>query len=189
MNIANMIKTRCYESPVGVLMMGAVGERLCLCDWMGKKDRSDVDRRLQRILGAVFEEGTTPAVEKAMRQLDEYFAGRRRQFDVPLLLAGTAFQKTVWNEPLRIPFGETLSYAETAQRAGCPKAVRAVAHAISSNALSLFVPCHRIIGSNRSMTGYRGGTETKRLLLQWEGSADSNCLSALQYIHAPGNID
>ncbi|MGN0222288.1 MAG: methylated-DNA--[protein]-cysteine S-methyltransferase [Prevotella sp.] len=170
MSTANIIKTRYYESPYGVLVMGAVGERLCLCDWLEKSGRSDVDRRLLRMPGAVFEEGTAPVTEEAMRQLDEYFAGRRREFDVPLLLTGTCFQQAVWNELLKIPFGTTLSYGEVAQRTGYPKAVRAAANAIGSNAISIFIPCHRVIGSDRSMTGYRGGLEAKRLLLRLEGA-------------------
>ena len=105
----------------------------------------------------------------AVRQLDEYFAGRRRAFDLPLLLAGTDFQVKVWNELLNIPFGETISYGDLAQRIGMPKAVRAVANANGANPLSVFVPCHRVVGSDRSLTGYGGGIEAKRRLLELEG--------------------
>lgn len=83
-------------------------------------------------------------------------------FDVPLLFVGTDFQKTVWNELLNIPFGTTVSYGEMARRIGMPKAVRAVANANGANAMSIFVPCHRVIGSNRSLTGYGGGLEAKQ---------------------------
>lgn len=170
MNTANLIKTRCYESPCGTLILGATGDRLCLCDWIEKRDRDDVDRRLLRILGATFEEGTSKVIEKAMIQLDEYFAGRRREFDMPLLFAGTDLQQAVWNELLKIPFGTTLSYRDVAQKTGYPRAVRAVANAIGSNAISIFVPCHRVIGSNHSITGYRGGIDTKYQLLRLEGT-------------------
>ena len=107
-------------------------------------------------------------IETAVAQLDEYFAGQRLKFDVPLLFVGTEFQKTVWNELLKIPFGKTISYGELARRIGMPKAVRAVANAIGANVMSIFVPCHRIIGSNRSLSGYRGGRLAKRKLLEQE---------------------
>ena len=88
---------------------------------------------------------------------------------MPLLLTGTEFQKAVWNELLKIPFGETVSYGGIARRIGMPDAVRAVANANGANPVSIFVPCHRVIGSDRSLTGYGGGIETKRRLLELEG--------------------
>ena len=165
----NIIKVRRYESPCGVLMLGSTGDRLCLCDWQVEKHRGHVDRRLQRILDAEFEEGTSDVIERAAAQLDEYFAGRRRAFDVPLLFVGTDFQKVVWNELLQIPFGQTMSYGEMARRIGMPKAVRAVANANGANAISIFASCHRVIGSDLSLTGYGGGLEAKRKLLELEG--------------------
>ncbi|WP_308760076.1 methylated-DNA--[protein]-cysteine S-methyltransferase, partial [uncultured Bacteroides sp.] len=131
--------------------------------------RSHVDKRLKRILRAEFEEGTSEVIEQALLQLDEFFAGKRREFDVPLLFVGTDFQKTVWNELLKIPFGKTISYGEMAQRIGLPKAVRAVANANGANSMSIFAPCHRVIGSDRSLTGYGGGLAAKQMLLELEG--------------------
>lgn len=125
--------------------------------------------RLKRILRAEFEEGTSEVIEQALLQLDEFFAGKRREFDVPLLFVGTDFQKTVWNELLKIPFGKTISYGEMAQRIGLPKAVRAVANANGANSMSIFAPCHRVIGSDRSLTGYGGGLAAKQMLLELEG--------------------
>ena len=109
---------------------------------------------------------------KAVAQLDEYFAGQRSVFDVPLLFLGTDFQKRVWRELLDIPYGTTVSYVEMARRIGMPKAVRAVANANGANIISIFAPCHRVIGSNHSLTGYRGGLEAKRALLALEGIRD-----------------
>ncbi len=160
-----------YRSPCGGLLLGSLDDRLCLCDWQVEKHRGSVDRRLQRILHAEFREETSPVLEKAAAQLDEYFAGVRRGFDVPLLFAGTEFQQTVWRELLRIPFGTTVSYGEMARRIGMSRAVRAVANANGANALSIFAPCHRVIGSDRSLTGYGGGLETKRMLLELESRA------------------
>ena len=165
----NIIRTRTYESPCGSLLLGSSAGRLCLCDWLAEKHHGRVRRRLERLLNAAFEEGESPVTDEAARQLDEYFAGRRRVFDVPLLFAGTDFQKKVWAELLKIPFGKTVSYGSIAQRIGMPKAVRAVANANGANSLSIFVPCHRVIGGDGSMTGYGGGIEAKRRLLELEG--------------------
>ena len=165
----NVIKTKRYESPCGVLLLGSFGDKLCLCDWQVEKHRSHVDKRLKRILRAEFDEGTSEVIEQAVLQLDEFFAGKRREFDVPLLFVGTDFQKTVWNELLKIPFGKTISYGEMAQRIGLPKAVRAVANANGANSMSIFAPCQRVIGSDRSLTGYGGGLAAKQMLLELEG--------------------
>lgn len=110
----NIIKVQRYESPCGLLLLGSFGDKLCLCDWQVEKHRDHVDRRLKRMLCSEFEVGTSEVIEKAARQLDEFFAGKRKEFDVPLLFVGTDFQKTVWNELLEIPFGKTVSYGEMA---------------------------------------------------------------------------
>lgn len=164
----NIIKIRRYESPCGTLVLGSYGDKLCLCDWQVEKHRDHVNRRLKRVLNAEFEEGRSDIIEKAMRQLDEFFAGTRREFEIPLLFAGTDFQKTVWEELLKIPYGQTISYGEMARRIGMPKAVRAVANANGANSISIFAPCHRVIGSDRSLTGYGGGLDAKRKLLELE---------------------
>lgn len=166
----NTIKIKRYDAPCGVLMLGAFGDQLCLCDWQVEGHCDHVNRRLQKMLNAEFEEGFSDVIGQAERQLDEYFAGRRRTFDVPLLFVGTDFQKTVWNELLTIPFGQTLSYGDLARRIGMPKAVRAVANANGANSISIFAPCHRVIGSDRSLTGYGGGLDAKRYLLALEGA-------------------
>lgn len=104
------------------------------------------------------------------RQLREFFNGERHTFDLVLAPVGTAFQKRVWAELVRIPFGETTSYGELAQRIGDPSASRAVGHANSKNPIALIVPCHRVIGANGTLTGYAGGLELKDKLLAWERS-------------------
>lgn len=165
-----IIRVKRYDSPCGALMLGSCGDRLCLCDWQVEKHRDHVNRRLKRVLNAEFEEGTSAVIEKATEQLDEFFAGKRREFDIPLLFVGTDFQKTVWNELLKIPYGETISYGEMARRIGMPKAVRALANANGANSISIFAPCHRVIGSDHSLTGYGGGLDTKRRLLELEAT-------------------
>jgi methylated-DNA-[protein]-cysteine S-methyltransferase len=101
-------------------------------------------------------------------QLTEYFAGARERFDLPLQLEGTAFQRRVWSALVEIPYGQTTSYGELARGLGQPDAVRAVGTANGSNPISIIVPCHRVIGADGSLTGYGGGMERKRLLLELE---------------------
>lgn len=160
------IVTRLYSSPCGALMLGSYGDSLCLCDWQGH--RGHVGNRLRRMLDAGYEIGSSPVIERAVMQLDEYFAGKRRDFDVPLLFVGTEFQKTVWGALLDIPFGSTISYGEMSARIGVPKAVRAVANANGANPISIFVPCHRVIGRDGALTGYGGGLQAKEYLLKLE---------------------
>lgn len=105
-------------------------------------------------------------------QLEEYFAGQRRQFDFPLDLEGTEFEKRCWQVLLAIPYGETRSYADVARAVGSPKASRAVGLANGKNPVAIVVPCHRVIGANGSLTGYGGGLDVKRRLLQLEGAAN-----------------
>jgi methylated-DNA-[protein]-cysteine S-methyltransferase len=104
------------------------------------------------------------------RQLDEFFAGNRLTFDFPLAPKGTPFQKQVWAELVKIPFGETISYGELAKRLGNPNASRAVGRANATNPIALIVPCHRVIGTNGKLTGYAGGLDLKDKLLTWERS-------------------
>ena len=104
-----------------------------------------------------------------MRQLDRYFKGKLRTFNIPLDLRGTAFQRRVWEFLCDIPWGETRSYGYVAQTLGSPKASRAVGGAVGRNPVSIVVPCHRVIGSNGSLTGYGGGLERKTALLELEG--------------------
>lgn len=110
----------------------------------------------------------TKILKQAVKELNEYFAGKRKKFDVPLNPAGTEFQKAVWKELSRIPYGETISYQELALRINKPKAVRAVGAANGKNPLWMIVPCHRVIGKNGSMTGYAGGISLKKKLLLLE---------------------
>lgn len=163
-----------YSSPCGELLLGSVDGRLCLCNWAVAKHPGRVERRLRERLGAEFVSGATPTTCEAARQLDAYFSGELATFSLPLLCVGTAFQLRVWAQLRSIPYGATLSYGELARRLGCPSSVRAVANANGANALSLFLPCHRVVGADRSLTGYGGGLEAKRFLLgleqRWAGS-------------------
>lgn len=111
----------------------------------------------------------TPLLRAGIRQLEEYLSGNRQQFDLPLSFYGTEFQVKVWKALLEIPYGKTASYGDIAAAVGNPKACRAVGMANHANPIVIVVPCHRIIGANGSLTGYGGGLEVKRRLLQLEG--------------------
>ncbi len=164
----NRIVTRRYETPCGTLLLGSFGDRLCLCDWQTEKHRKREDHRLCRLLDAEFEEGSSEVLDRTINQLDEYFGGIRRKFDIPLLFVGTEFQKKVWQALLAIPYGKTVSYGAMARWIGMPKAVRAVANANGANSISILAPCHRVIGSDQSLTGYGGGLAVKEYLLKLE---------------------
>lgn len=106
--------------------------------------------------------------EPVIEQLDEYFAGQRQRFELAIRLMGTTFQRSVWSELLKIPFGQTTTYGEIARRIGNPKAVRAVGMANGLNPIPIVVPCHRVIGASGALTGFGGGLERKSWLLKWE---------------------
>ena len=142
------IQIQHYHSPCGDLILGSYGNELCLCNWVIEKHQGRVDKRLQSLLNADYAIHASDITQEAARQLDEYFGRKRTTFDIPLLFAGTDFQKNVWRALLEIPYGQTLSYG--------------------ANAISIFAPCHRVIGSNRSLTGYGGGIEAKKFLLELE---------------------
>jgi methylated-DNA-[protein]-cysteine S-methyltransferase len=112
-----------------------------------------------------------PVIERARRELAEYFAGARTRFDLPLAPSGTPFQRGVWRALEMIPSGTTTTYGELARALGAPESVRAVGAAVGRNPISIIVPCHRVVGSSGSLTGYAGGLERKRALLTLEGSS------------------
>ena len=118
--------------------------------------------------GAAYVRKETPLLRRAKEQLIAYWNGQRTSFDLPLQPAGTPYQKTVWQALQTIPYGETRSYGEIARQIGTPKAARAVGSANQRNPIPIFIPCHRVIGADGSLTGYAGGREIKRFLLQLE---------------------
>lgn len=170
----NSISLQHYDSPCGRLVLASFADRLCLCDWSDNPFAERNRRRIEKYLKATSKTETTSVLEETKRQLDEYFAGKRKAFDIQLCLVGTDFQHKVWNALRSIPYGSTKSYKDIAQCIGKPKAVRAVAGAIGANAISILIPCHRVIGSNHSLTGYAGGLEAKRGLLGMETQERKN---------------
>jgi methylated-DNA-[protein]-cysteine S-methyltransferase len=163
-----------YKSPFGELILGSFDGKLCMADWRYRKMRDSIDKRIQDGLETSFEDGETHIIRDARQQLEEYLAGERTVFDIPLLMVGTSFQKRVWDELLEIPFGETESYLGLSRKLGDEKAIRSVAAANGANAISIIVPCHRVIGSDGKLTGYGGGIRIKRKLLQLESHGQPN---------------
>ena len=148
-------------------MQSALGELVLLGDGQcltGICFRTSLGRLPERSIGVA---DPTP-FRSASAQLQEYFAGERRAFDVPLAAVGTAFQQAVWRELSHIPYGETISYGELARRIGIPRACRAVGSANGANPLPIIVPCHRVIGADGSLTGFGAGLPIKRQLLALE---------------------
>jgi methylated-DNA-[protein]-cysteine S-methyltransferase len=155
--------SKTVRSPVGVLTLIASGDGLAAILW-------ENDRPGRVRLDVVAEDPKHPVIMATERQLAEYFAGRRKAFDLTLDFAGTEFQKRVWRALLTIPFGETRTYAQIAKQVGDPKAVRAVGAANGRNPISIVAPCHRVIGSNGKLTGFAGGLDVKAQLLRLEGA-------------------
>ncbi len=155
-------------SPCGELVLASVGDELCLCDWSAQPCAERNRRRLVRLLDAEFREESSTVLERAKAELDEYFAGARTSFDIPLHPVGTPFQMSVWKALQEIPYGETRTYLEIAREVGNVRGVRAVAQAIGANGISIFIPCHRVIGSDNSLTGFAGGLAAKTRLLATE---------------------
>ena len=149
------------ESPVGRLRLVSNGESLTAIEWEALQSGTPEG-----------EECSDVALEACAYQLQEYFAGQRRSFELPLSPAGTAFQQNVWSALTDIPYGEVRSYRDIAESLDNPKAVRAVGAANGRNPLPIVVPCHRVIGSDGSLTGFAGGLEAKKILLRLEGSIE-----------------
>lgn len=156
-------KTACTE-----FILGSFEGKICLLDYRYRKKRESIDRRIQQGLNAVYIEQDNPLLQETRKALDEYFSGKRKTFDLPVLTVGTPFQTRVWEALQKIPYGRTATYAQLAKKIGKPEAVRAVANAVGANALAIIVPCHRIIGSDGTLTGYAGGLALKQRVLDLE---------------------
>ncbi len=151
-----MIYTYTYNSPLGTILLQAEDEQLTVAGFTEEQTAS------------ANEAASSPVLQKTILQLDEYFAGTRQQFDLPLNPAGTAFQQKVWQQLVQIPFGETITYLHMAKRLGNVKSIRAAASANGKNPLAIIIPCHRVVGADGKLTGYAGGLHRKQWLLEHE---------------------
>lgn len=166
------INIQYFVSDYGELIVGSFRDELCLCDWRYRKMRAEVDKRISSGLNAEYSEDSSPVTQLAIEQLKAYFNGKLTVFDLPLKMVGTEFQKAVWNELMEVSYGETESYLGLSRKLNNDKAIRAVASANGANAISIVVPCHRIIGANGELTGYAGGLPVKKKLLKLESKGD-----------------
>ena len=144
---------RVIDTPIGKLTLCADETGICELKFGMQSTRTD----------------DVSMLDQAQQELEEYFAGRRKLFSVPLSIHGTPFQESVWRALIEVPYGETISYGELARRVNNPKACRAVGMANHVNRIPIFIPCHRVVGANGKLTGYAGGLEIKRMLLKTEG--------------------
>jgi|SRR5258706_13619409 len=149
--------TTYYHSPVGLLKITGTDDYITEVLFHDTTQKAEGNKK-----------HLPPMIIQCIEQLIQYFHGERRQFELPLNQAGTAFQKEVWNELIRIPYGKTISYLELARRTGDTKATRAVANANGKNNVCIIVPCHRVIGANKELVGYSGGLWRKKWLLEHE---------------------
>lgn len=158
-------------TPLGPMLAAATEQGVCLLEFADRRMLETQLRRLARHLRSAVTPGSTPILGKLEMELGEYFAGELREFTTPLVILGTAFQRTVWELLRGIPYGQTRSYADQARVLGRPEAVRAAARANGDNPIAILIPCHRVVGSDGQLTGYGGGLWRKRFLLDLERRA------------------
>lgn len=165
-------------TPLGELFAVVNDGALVRLDFVDSRDRPHSEAELAaRVGGTSALEWNARALRPVRTWLERYFAGRFEPLELPLAPIGTAFQKAVWDELCRIPPGETCSYRDLARRIERPRAIRAVGRANATNPIALVVPCHRVIGASGALTGYAGGIERKRALLELEGALTRRCAS------------
>jgi methylated-DNA-[protein]-cysteine S-methyltransferase len=156
-----------FYSPIGLLQISGTETHITQIQFIGEDSSVGVTRsHPDTVTGEKWALG-----EEAKRQLEEYFAGKRKEFDLPLQPEGTSFQQAVWKALQTIPFGETQTYGEIAKAIGKPKASRAIGQANNRNPIVIIIPCHRVIGANKQLTGYAGGLWRKEFLLNLENNS------------------
>jgi AraC family transcriptional regulator of adaptative response/methylated-DNA-[protein]-cysteine methyltransferase len=155
------------KTPIGVMAFGSSEKGLCLLDFRHRKSFPRILKRITKLFGDKTH-GSSPFIELAETELNQYLQGDLKIFSVPLDIRGSEFQLKVWNALLQVPYGRTASYLDIAQKIGRPEAVRAVANANGQNGIAVIIPCHRVIGSDGSLTGYGGGVAMKKRLLNIE---------------------
>jgi AraC family transcriptional regulator, regulatory protein of adaptative response / methylated-DNA-[protein]-cysteine methyltransferase len=156
------------RSPLGPLVAGATDQGICLLEFTDRRMLETQFKTLRKLFQMPVVPGTNKHLQRLQVELAEYFAGQRREFTVPLVFPGTTFQRQVWSELLKIPYGQTRSYQELAAAAGQPTAVRAVGRANGQNRIAILIPCHRVINKNGALCGYGGGLARKQWLLDLE---------------------
>ena len=163
-----IIDLKRIETPIGTMYAAATAEGICMLEFTDRKMLETEFKDLAKSLNAIIIQGENPHFIPLEKELEEYFLGKRTEFTVPLSPVGTDFQKSVWKVLMKIPYGETWNYKKQSEVLGDAKKVRAVANANGMNKISILIPCHRVIGSNGTLTGYGGGIWRKQKLLELE---------------------
>lgn len=166
----NIIFTSQYQSPLGIITLAATKKGLCLLEFDNQKRIDNHFKHFNKIWGIELKKEKSSILQTTEIQLEEFFAKQRTDFNLPLDLVGSDFQKNVWKELMKVPYGTTRTYKEQAIAIGNLKAIRAVATANGENRISIIIPCHRIIGSDGNLTGYGGGIWRKQKLLELENN-------------------
>ena len=160
--------TTAFDTPLGPIIAGATDEGLCLLEFTDRRMLEAQLKRLQSLLKQPLVPGDHPLLARTRDELTRYFEGTLTDFTLPLVFRGTPFEERVWRELIRIPYGETISYAELARRVGSSGAQRAVGRANGMNRISIVIPCHRVVNSDGKLGGYGGGLWRKHWLLALE---------------------
>jgi AraC family transcriptional regulator of adaptative response/methylated-DNA-[protein]-cysteine methyltransferase len=166
--LTSCVVTTTLDSPVGPLLAGATDEGVCLLEFTEPARQQAQLAALRRHFGDTIEPGRNDHIDQLAEELADYFAARRRDFTVPLVLAGTPFQRRVWAQLQRIPYGETRSYEDIGRAIGVPTGSRAVGMANGQNRIAIVIPCHRVINKGGGLGGYGGGLWRKEFLLDLE---------------------
>jgi O-6-methylguanine DNA methyltransferase len=181
-NFSNSIFMTRIDTPIGEMLGGATENGICLVEF---KERKNLESQLSGVSAYFKKElikGNNQHLLKLQEQMNLYFLKKLKKFDLPLDLAGTAFQKSVWEALLKIPYGSTVSYLELSKTMGNVKAIRAVANANAANKIAIVIPCHRVIGADGSLTGYAAGLWLKKRLLHLEDLSGNKQLSLLDIL-------
>lgn len=157
-----------FNTPLGTMIAGATENKLCILEFTDRRMLETELKQLTKLLNAKFIQSSNVVIEKTKKQIEEYFEGKRKNFDIELLTPGSEFQNKVWNALMDIPFGKTISYKQQSINMKIPKSVRAVANANGQNRIAIIIPCHRVIGENGKLTGYGGGLWRKERLINLE---------------------
>ncbi len=156
------------QTPLGPMVLGSIEDKICFLEFYLPERYQEMSGKIRKTYDAELVEGSNSVIEQAEKELQEYFSGTRKVFTVPLDLRGSEFELKVWNQLLKIPYGQVCSYSDIAKRIRNLQSIRAVGGANHNNPIAIIVPCHRVVGKNGSLTGYGGGLEKKKFLLELE---------------------
>lgn len=170
------INIQSLKTQYGVLQIGVFENQICQLDWLFRKQRKALDSKLAAQLNSSFIDNRLPLHQQVEKELSAYFKQERKTLQLPILMVGSEFEKSVWQQLLQIPYGKCISYSQLAEAIGNPNARRAVAAANGANQLAIVVPCHRVIGSQGALTGYSGGIVTKQKLIALEKNSIQSSL-------------